>query len=691
MGKDMQWETILCRCGAMRGRGDSCGDCGFIPRPDDANEVNHHIVKRRRVVSLIDELVPQHLAQPSDPPTFSEIVETFPDAFGTALGDIDNEETVERAAALMTVQLTRLERARRSLQPFNALRPFAMERAQLEVLNQLSTWWPIYREAITSVDIAFAQKKAEEGQRVIDSSANAITQIGPILEALKILEDYQGEPSLTRRQILALQTKYPGIPISDLETLGERTLTQDLGITSPDGMGLQYLMIKMLAESVFLPDAFTRKIRELTTLWKDNEQRVREIAAMTHSVEDLADVAAHLTETFLQFDHAVKNANHLRGVVRAATKLMSHVYEDAQPLWTWNVLLRGTSTAVDKYSKTAQMDSTAHIKKLARALPQLCEDTDVFYRNATHHGGSVRPDEDGEHVVLSTRSGGERRLPTNEFIDRLYALTESVLAMYWIAHLFLAVYKIEPPSRNDMPSGFGMSLRDEAFLLIEARLGRAVLQNEVINDVWEIKADLPAEDVLEVAVALATTSGSEVKFLELRNTTHSGALAEISPDYVQSLLSEDQTENSNSDSQSVMNLLTHKAAITLNGRSLLTDDELRWGVAALGFQLLYKKDPIEEQNPRLRTLKTWAERRQLKDVTSDITAIMRTWRNDDQGKQMKEIRRLAALMETLPAPDLLHPSGVRIQAAHVKDSRTTPLVNVPTIHTYDLTSLKLQA
>src|SRR5699024_4766193 len=216
--------------------------------------------------------------------------------------------------------------------------------------------------------------------------------------------------------------------------------------------------------------------------------------------------------------------------------------------------------------------------------------------------------------------------------------------------------------RNDMPSGFGMNLRDEAFLLIEIRLGRAVLQNEVINDVWEIQADLLAEDVLEVALALATTSGSEVEFLELRNTIHSGPLAEISPDYVQSLLSEDQIQNPNSDSQSVMNLLTHKAAITLNGRSLLTDDELRWGAAALGFQLLYNKDPIEEQNPRLRTLKNWAERRQLKDVTSDITAIMRTWRNDDRGKQMKEIRRLAALMETFPAPDLVHLSGVRIQA-----------------------------
>lgn len=70
---------------------------------------------------------------------------------------------------------------------------------------------------------------------------------------------------------------------------------------------------------------------------------------------------------------------------------------------------------------------------------------------------------------------------------------------------------------------------------------------------------------------------------------------------------------------------------------------------------------------------------------------MRTWRNDDQGKQMKEIRRLTALMETLPAPDLLHPSGVRIQATNVKGSRTTPLVNVPTIHTYDLTSLKFQS
>src|SRR5699024_3117669 len=332
-------------------RGDSCGDCGFTPQPGQAMEINRPVAQRQQVVKLIDELVSTELTTSEPAPTYEEIITTFPDAFIDAL-NLFNDDAQESDAEIMAAQLTRLEGARRALRPFDNLRPFAEERAQLKVLDQLSKWWPIYRQAITSVNLDFVYEKVREGQNAVDSSMDAIRELQPTLDALAVLDDFESEPSLTMRQIRALEIKYPDTPIYELDPIGARRVSETLGLECPPGLGLQHFMLEMLAEGAFLPDRFVDKVQEVNSLWQKHSQRISEIASMERSVNDFAGMAAYLTEAFLDFDNAIKRATHPRGIIRAADRLLGRVYEDSQPMSTWNVLLLGTSVAPEKYKKT---------------------------------------------------------------------------------------------------------------------------------------------------------------------------------------------------------------------------------------------------------------------------------------------------------------------------------------------------
>lgn len=391
MAKNMILQTIQCRCGSRRVRGDSCGDCGFRPKSQEVNEINLFQVRRKRVVSHIDASVEQNLAETESASTYWEMVTTFPENFEVALRSIIGEEPTEVDGDKMIETLVALEHSKRALESIAKLRPRAMERAQLNVLNKLSTWWPIYREAIMGIDPAFIESKTNEGQHAIDTSLEAIHDLWPTLEALELLEDHLAEPSLTKRQLRALRKKYPEYTIRALETLGIQKVFDIMGVECSSSLGLQYLMIEMLAESVFLSEKFHSKIFEVTNHWRENGHRIQEVAAMQRSLSDLSDVSARLTEAFLQFEYSVQTATHGRGLIRAVERLLGNLFEDAQPLWTWNVLLQGESIAAEKYIKTAEENSTEHVKKLARLLPEICEDADKFYRHASHHGRRFSP------------------------------------------------------------------------------------------------------------------------------------------------------------------------------------------------------------------------------------------------------------------------------------------------------------
>ena len=639
-------------------------------------EINHPVAQRQQVVKLIDELVSTKLATFEPAPTYEEIITTFPDAFIDAL-NLFNDEARDSDADIMAAQLTRLERARRALRPFANLRPFAEERAQLKVLDQLSKWWPIYRQAITNVNLDFVYEKLREGQSTVDSSMDAIREIRPTLDALAVLDDYDSEPSLTMRQIRALEIRYPETPIYELDPIGAHRVSETLGLECPPGLGLQHFMLEMLAEGAFLPNRFVDKVQEVNSLWQKHSQRISEVAAMERAVDDFAGMATYLTEAFLDFDNAVKRTTHRRGIIRAADRLLGRVYEDSQPMWTWNVLLLGTSVAPEKYKKTTQLNSTDHVRKLEKVLPLVCQDAVISHRHASQHGTSVQPDDAGENVTIITKSGGEEVLTTEEYIDRLYALVESVIAMYWVAQLSLASYDVNPQSHNDMPSGFGMTVTDEAFLLLEARLGLTVYRNEIIDGVWHIEADTSNDSLLPIAGYLSTYAKPDAKALDFRRPGYQGALHHVSSTYLQDLLS-GQTEQNVTEDQRVINLLKHLSAISFEGQAALTSNDLRWAATKLGIRLLDDKSNFTTQKPLLWMVKDWAEQRDLHDVVENILSIARVSRRNDFAEKYKKLEELKSSFKKLFEPPMPELAGVRIDATHPSNG-STPFFNLPSI------------
>lgn len=663
MAGKMNLQTIECRCGARRIRGDSCGDCGFKPPPGAAIEINAFTTSRRQIVRRVDELVEENLEGLSDTPLYEEIVDTFPEQFRSALESLIANGASLADAQLMAEPLARLERARCGLLPMENLRPYGEERAQLAVLDKMSTWWPIYRDALTANDPKVIRAQTAQGQRAIDLSGQAKIDIDPTLQAMTVLGDYESQPSLVKRQICALELKHPGVPLSELAEVGAEHATRTMGFQCPPLMGLEYQMLRMLAESEFLPEKFEGKIRETARLWHGNLERVQEVAGMDRAVEDLADFSARFTEAFLRFDQGIQVASHNRGVIRAAEKLLGSIYEDAQPLWTWNALLLGNSVAKGKYEKAAKENSTSHVAKVKRALPVVAADAEAFYRNAAQHGTSLRPEPDGEHVLISTNSGN-RRLTAAEFIDKVYALIESVLAMHWVARVFLNASDKFLPERDDMPLGFGLTTRDEAFFFLEVQQGVRLHHDRIVNGIWYVEAEVPVTDTLHTAVLLALRSDPEVDVVELTRPDHIGQLLHISGKYVQELRTEKEDVSVTATEDEVLiRRLKIRAAASIGDKPILSHADLKYGVAGFGLRLLEDVTPLQTQMPRLRAVRTWAGEQGFTDVIEMFKFVLATDRSGDSTKKRLACRKLREYAVSAPQPEFPLPTGVRVQTA----------------------------
>lgn len=661
MAGKMNLQTIQCRCGAWRIRGDSCGDCGFKPRPEEAKEINALAVKRRQIALRIDQLVEAKLEERDDSPLYEEIVGTFPDGFIKALTRMIDKEATLADAEPMAEHVTRLECARRALLPKANLRPYAEQRAQLNVLEKMSTWWPIYRDVITEIDPERIRTQTTHGQRTIDSSRQAMIDIEPTIEAMTVLSDSDSQPSLVKRQIRALEIRYPGTPLSQLDEAGAEQVAKTMGVTCPPLMGLEHQMLTMLAESAFLPETFEDKIREATQLWRENPHRVQQIADMTRSIEDLADFSARFTEAFLRFEQGVQLAGHNRGAIRAAEKLLGSMYEDAQPLWTWNALLLGNSVAPGKYEKAAKENSTTHVVKLRHELPTITADSEAFYRNAAQHGTSVRPDAKGEYVLVSTNRG-DRWMTATAFIDKVYALVESVLAMHWVARVFLTASGKLLPGRNDMPVGFGVTTRDEAFVFLEVQRGFHLLHDRIADGVWHLEADVPLTDIYKTAVTIALQSDADVAFVELTRPEHVGPMLDVSGNVVRSLRSEaGGPAGTTTEDDALLQRLNVRAASSFDREPVLSHTDLKYGVAVFGTRLLEDRTSLPEQIPRLRAVRRWAEQQGFDDVVDMYKLVLKTDRDGDSRKKKLACRKLRQYARSAPQPEFPLPTGVRVR------------------------------
>lgn len=232
--------------------------------------------------------------------------------------------------------------------------------------------------------------------------------------------------------------------------------------------------------------------------------------------------------------------------------------------------------------------------------------------------------------------------------------------MFWVSQVFMETLEIDLPWRNDMPSGFGMNLSDEAYLLIEGQLEIVVHHNQIVRGVWEIEADLPEKDIFSTALLLLVHSNETVDAVELKKPSFTGPLPTVSSDYVhEKLLALDESQLASED-ETVTRVLKFRASAHYEGESCLTDNDVKWGMGVLGARLLNDEAPIRSQVVKLRMLKGWAAERNLDDVTELFNHVMKAWRQGGQSQKDDVLRLIVSDLEQLSTPQEPQFGGVRI-------------------------------
>ncbi len=214
--------------------GTSCPDCGLKPRP---GEVNSAVVRRRQAVGVVEaelEALSRGVSGVSTDQAPEELL-AFADAFRAHLGALVDPVGRTEASAGIALTLRRLDDLVDVLGAASARRPGAEERAYLAVAQELLQIWPIYREALTTLDVARAKALGDEGQSVLDNAPRHLAHARNLAEATEVLGGQKVEPSMARRVVRALQILHPGLGWSGLVAEGARRARDAAGVDVATG------------------------------------------------------------------------------------------------------------------------------------------------------------------------------------------------------------------------------------------------------------------------------------------------------------------------------------------------------------------------------------------------------------------------------------------------------------------------
>jgi hypothetical protein len=528
-------------------------------------------------------------------------------------------------------------------------RPAAEARAYLVVAKELARLWPIYREAVTTPNVARAQALAAEGQAILDHAPASLTAMRTVADAVEVLTDQHAEPSLIRRVTRALGIRYPGMDFAALSAMGA-TRAQDVSdATVGAGPGLDYLTLEMVADAFLDPEAIATKLQEASACCRD-EQRLHEIASMEGAVEDLAVLRRDLFETLNQFTYVANQETRAAATLRRLAKAVGELYEAALPVLVWYRLLTGASNGPDRYQRHVQKNSTELATDLARRMPQTFGDMPPHLRNSAHHGRSLELDEAAGTIAIRLRSHQEV-LPVDKYVDRSFALLESLLAISWALNSALDRAGIEVPFPPEDAQYMGLSQPDLAAFWLKVARGVTVSASAVHEGSWFVEATLADDDVLLAALSLASTAdhrltsvtvatpGSSEEPIELEWTAYQ-RFAEHAADAAAE--------------EHLLELLELRHKTTRGGKCLLTEPDVAFAVMTLAASLL---EGHTEQVVRLRRVRTLANDHGFESLVRTASSAIASLRQDDTHGLRTEI---ASRVGELQVPSLPTASRVTV-------------------------------
>lgn len=600
MGLDerLAFSRVSCeRCGAHRVLEMPCADCGYHPRH---GEVNGPVVQRRQAAREVEKalaLLPESSRAVDDAKRLREdllwIIDEFFASFSELLRATPSADGPNRLARV--VRFARdLEL---SLRLASSVRPTAQARAFLATVSELNRLWPIYLSAMTTADMLAAQTAAKEGQRILDHSTESLHWFTLIQAAAESISDNQSEPSLAKRVVDALIQMNPSSDLAALGANGQKAAQELLEDSVGVGSGLDYLTLQLVGNAYLDPTVLSAKLKELNRL-SQNADRLNEVASMEEAVTELSVVRRDLFETLTQFELVTRQEKNPAAILRRFIKVVGELYESALPLLAWSRLLGSTSSGSDRFLRLLRDDATSLVDKLKNSLPLTFGDMPGYLRNSAHHGRAIDVDDGTATVTVRLRSHQET-LAVEDYIDRSYALLESLLALNWTLSNALEKSGITIPIPPTDAEHMGLTLPDLASVWFSQK-GIDISQNVVLDNVWILEGDWDGKDALTIALSLAAMVDGQIREIRVSEPGNTNSELEM-PYAAYSQYADAVSEESSHDL--LLGLLELRHRTTLDGHCVLTAQDVKFAIAALGIFLL---EGDLTQIRRLRTLRSLA-------------------------------------------------------------------------------------
>lgn len=612
-------------------------------------EVNPSVVRRRGLVNDIDSAVEDLLTRglTLGPAEAEEEVATSLGHLMAGIQKLLQPASGANGVELVSRAISRLHLAVDALRSASVLRPSSRPRAFLNAALSLQRLWPLYREAFTTVDVSRVQRRALDAQIVIDETARHLDDLGADMEAVNELTAMGDAESFALKIFRGLCLRHPGLDMSALARLGTRAYSDVSGETAGNGASVDFLIIQLIARAYLDPDVMAQKFAEIATV-KPPRTRVREVSKMRDALRDLSIARRDIFEALYQFHLIASSEADVAAVFRRLAKTAGELYEAALPVFVWTRLLLSDLAGPDSYARLAREDSTASASWLQKALPSTVTDLPKYLRHAGHHGRSFDVDMNRGMATIQLRSHSEQ-MTLDQYVDRIYALLESVLALQWSLANWLELSSVEIEMDAGLAVAVGLTPQVLVQLWLEEGLGVQVEKSMVVDRVWYIAADLSPDRVLSTACVAASQCGDGCDVVEVKCTSSSEATWHLNlMDY------EKAVEGSTGGGlDGMMRLLRLRHAIVRDNACALRDSDLEFAIAVVGTSIL---------NGELAHLSYLHELRLLAKFHGAAVAetiAVRTLRGLREGNEADLKREHADRLTRLTPPTLPTPASIR--------------------------------
>jgi hypothetical protein len=622
--------------------GMPCAVCGKRGR---TNEVNGQVIDRRQAIAAARRVakegwLPSHSPGALNPLDWRQFMSGLLESVIRTLGQLSEQPmdpTIRENAGRAMGEISGFSSWLDELAP---LRPYVQHlHASRDAASCLVRMMEHYLRAMESESPLVAQKLAREAQSEIDLSVAILDRA----DRQRKYGDRLGESSpdtFVKVALDVLAESRPELSLFEVDREWQASLTESLHRQVAPGQGVSYAVANLLAESTLDAERFRAVVGEATEVFRSG-QYAAQVASEAGSLEYILKARNAIVESTVAFSASLATSATETAQLRRAMNLYRELFEDgASPLFAWFLRLAGAKSA--PLSKLMQEDSTSLLDAVNRnnALAKIFYGADKGIRTAASHGHAYELR--GSRVHFSARSF-QTSITVAEFLDRLLAMTESLLAALWVLDNELAALGATGHSPT------GSLLGEPMFAIAEQvirHLGGEVLESADKGATWSFTlAASPTANPFMVAYALAAHEQASAQEIEI-----------IRPDLVPGELRVPKTASALYSTfvdlpplQLIESNYSFIEASTLNGRSAAKADDLRRTTCIAAIALLSNDDL--SAIPLIRRCLAWARAQELPDVVEFGEQGLAEWRKSDQG-------RLTRLLETmdhwnkLPSPSL---------------------------------------